>query len=122
VTAAYARLSHTLTLDSDSRDPTGGLGEAVDPGYQWFLQARLDLPLDFEFDGHLRRVGAIANTATPAYTEANLRVAWRPSPRLELSLVGRDLLHAEHVEFVPPSSRRTTALERAVYTRISMAF
>jgi iron complex outermembrane receptor protein len=122
LTAAYARLAKTLSLDASSRDPSGGAGEAVDPKHQWFVQARLDLPGRIEFDTHVRHVSALPHPGTPAYTEANLRAAWRPSPRIELSIVGRDLLKAQHVEFVSPTSPRRSALERAVFTRISVAF
>jgi iron complex outermembrane receptor protein len=121
-TASYSRLLLTLSLDASSRDVTGGAGEALDPKHQWWGQGRLNLPGNIEFDTHLRHVSALPNPGTPAYTEANLRLAWRPSEAVELSLVGRDLLHAQHLEFVSPTSSRQTALERAVYTRISVAF
>ena len=52
----------------------------------------------------------------------NLRLAWRPVQRFELSLVGRDLLQSTHLEFVSPTSSRRTELERAVYTHVSVAF
>jgi iron complex outermembrane receptor protein len=122
LTAAYARLVMTLSLDANSRDPMRGAGEAIDPKHQWFVQGRLDLPGSFEFDTHVRRVSALANPGTPAYTEANIRVAWRPSSTVELSVVGRDLVHADHLEFVSPTSPRRSALERAVFMRISVAF
>jgi iron complex outermembrane recepter protein len=122
VTASYARLALSLTLDPDSRDVRRGAGEAVDPEHQWFVQGRANLPGDIELDTHLRHVSALPDPGTPAYTEATVRLAWRPSARVELSLVGRDLLRAHHLEFVSPTSPRRSAMERAVYTRISVAF
>ena len=121
-TSSYAFLSKDLTLDPDSRDPTGGLNEAIDPRHQWSLAARVDLPHRIELDGSLRTISALPNPGTPRYSEANVRVAWRPIQRFELSLVGRDLLHSTHLEFVSPTSSRRTELERAVYTRASVAF
>jgi hypothetical protein len=41
---------------------------------------------------------------------------------VELAVVGRDLLHDEHVEFVPALSLRRVAVERAVFTRVTVAF
>jgi iron complex outermembrane recepter protein len=121
-TSSYAFLSKDLSLDRDSRDPTRGLNEAIDPRHQWSLSTRVDLPHRIELDAALRAISALPNPGTPAYSEANVRVAWRPVPRLELSLVGRDLLHRSHLEFVAPTSSRRTELERAVYTRVSVAF
>ena len=37
----------------------------------------------------------------PAYTELDLRAAWRPSAALELGLTGSNLLHARHIEYIP---------------------
>ena len=121
-TSSYAFLGKDLTLDPDSRDPTRGLNEAIDPRHQWSLSGRVDLPHRIELDGSLRTISALPNPGTPRYTEANLRLAWRPVQRFELSLVGRDLLHSTHLEFVSPTSSRRTELERAVYTRVSVAF
>jgi iron complex outermembrane receptor protein len=121
-TTSYAFLSKDLTLDPDSRDPTRGLNEAIDPGHQWTLSARVDFPHRIELDGALRSISALPNPGTPAYSEANVRVAWRPVARLEISVVGRDLLHRSHLEFGAPTSSRRTELERAVFTRVSVAF
>ena len=121
-TSSYAFLSKDLTLDRESRDPTGGLNEAIDPRHQWALGARFDLPHRIELDGVVRVISALPNPGTPAYSEANVRLAWRPIARLDLSIVGRDLLHRSHLEFVSPTSSRRTELERAVYTRVTVAF
>jgi iron complex outermembrane receptor protein len=47
----------------------------------------------------LRRVSSLPDPASPAYTEADARLAWTVSPKVELSLVGSNLLHAHHLEF-----------------------
>jgi iron complex outermembrane receptor protein len=121
-TTTYAFLSKELSLDPESRDPTRGLNEAIDPAHQWALFARVGLPQRIELDGMVRSISSIPHPGTPAYTEANVRVAWRPTERFEISLVGRDVLHDMHVEFVSPTSTRRTAVERAVLTRISITF
>jgi iron complex outermembrane recepter protein len=63
----------------------------------------MDLPRDFALDVWLRRVGALKNPAVPAYLEADLRLAWQITGRLELSVDGRNLLHERHLEFVNTS-------------------
>jgi hypothetical protein len=59
---------------------------------------------------------------TPGYTEATVRAGWRINSRWDLSVIGRDLLHDDHVEFISPTSSRVTRLERAIYTRLTLAF
>ena len=42
----------------------------------------------------------------PSYAELDARIAWRPTNALELSLVGRNLLHRRHPEYGFPSPAR----------------
>lgn len=126
ISASYARLSHDFSLDPASRDITGGLQEAIDPSYHGRISGRFDAPHGIELDGTFFFVGALPQTApgvpgTPAYQEASFRIGWRVSPRVELSLMGRDVLHGDHVEFISPTSGRVTRLQRAIYTRLSLA-
>lgn len=121
-TSSYAYLTKDTSLDPTSRDLARGQTEAIDPRRLWSLQARVDLPRRTELDASLRRISALPVPGVPAYTEAALRFAWRPTPALELSVVGRDLLHAQHVEFGASATMPRIALERAVFTRVSVAF
>ena len=122
LTGSYAHLSHRLRLDPDSRDLGRGLLETIDPAHQAQLLVRIDLPHQTELDINTRHVGSLPTPGTPAYTEADVRLAWTVSSRLELALIGRDLLHPEHLEFVSPTSSRTTFLERALFARAKIAF
>ncbi len=54
---------------------------------------------DVSADAFLRYVSELKTRAVPAYTELNLRLAWRPWPALELALVGENLLDAQHAEY-----------------------
>ena len=73
-----------------------------DPDYQWMLRSSLDVGHNIELDVHLRGVAALPSPVVPAFTEADVRVAWRPKPRVEVALNGRDLLHDSHPEFGAP--------------------
>jgi iron complex outermembrane receptor protein len=70
-----------------------------DPDYQWMLRSSFDLPARLELDIHLRGVDALTVQPVPGYTELDVRLAWLALPRLELSLVGRNLMHENHAEF-----------------------
>jgi iron complex outermembrane receptor protein len=87
-----------------------------DPDYQWLLHSWLDLPYDLELDIHLRRVGALVTEPVPAYTELDVRLGWKPVEGVDVSLVGRNLLHRDHPEFGPAISR--SELERAVLVQL----
>jgi iron complex outermembrane receptor protein len=74
-----------------------------DPAHQWFLRTFVDLPHDVQLYAGLRRIAALSDVGVPAYTEAELRVAWRATPALELSLAGYNVLHERHAEAsIPP--------------------
>ena len=65
----------------------------------------------------------IGAPAIPRYTELDLRLAWRPSRGVELSLVGRNLLQDRHEEF--PSELLDVPLmqiERSVFAQINWKF
>jgi iron complex outermembrane receptor protein len=52
---------------------------------------------------------------TPGYSELDLRLGWTPISRLELSIVGQNLLHDQHPEFGAPASRQ--GIERGAYAK-----
>jgi len=49
----------------------------------------------------IRRVGALPNPSVPAYTAADIRIAWRLQRELELSVV---FIDSGHVEFGNPAT------------------
>jgi iron complex outermembrane receptor protein len=55
----------------------------------------------------------------PAFTEVNARIGWRPTPRLELAVVGQDLAHARHPEFGPDTPSRLE-FERSVRALVTL--
>jgi iron complex outermembrane receptor protein len=126
-TGSYTRLFHDLSLDAGSTDVYRGRFETIDPEHLARAQARLDLPRGVELDvtsvfvGELPQIVRAIAQAT-SYAEAGFRVGWRITPQLEVSLIGRDVLHHDHVEFVSPTSTRVTRLERALFTRFTLAF
>ncbi len=85
---------------------------------QWTLRSNVSVGTRWDWDVTLRHVDALPTSEAPAYTEANTRIAWRPSIGFELALVGQNLLHADHREFVsdfvdlsPVSIKRSALLQ-----------
>jgi len=108
-----------LSLDADSRDPTGGVQEGDDPGHRFAVRSYVDLPGAVELDAWLRHVGSLPDPFIPSYTELDLRLGWRPTERLELVLAGQNLLHDQHAEF--PTSR-PEEVQRSVYGKAVWRF
>jgi iron complex outermembrane receptor protein len=90
--------------------------ERNDPKGQAYVRASLDLVESVQIDLMGRYVGPLGNRNVDAYAEADIRLAWRPSPSLELSVVGQNLLHDEHFENTDSGLTETaTEAERGVY-------
>ncbi len=119
--ASYAYLDKELRLAPGSRDPTGGRGEGNDPEQLASLRSSLDLGAACELDVWLRYADELPFPPAPAYTEIDLRLGWRATPDLELSLVGQNLLHDSHVQF-PSGGARVEEVERSVYGRVTWRF
>lgn len=118
---SYTYLDESITRDADSRDVGRTASEANDPRHQAGARASLDLPGEIEADAVLRRVGELPNPRVPAYTELNARVGWRATPRLELAVIGQDLLHAHHPEFGADTPRRVE-FERSVRAMVTIRY
>ena len=116
LSSGYTFLHDNLHLKPGSRDPFGGALEARDWNHQVFLRGSITLPANFELDGTLRHIGRLTNQQVPAYTELDMRVGWRISSALDLSLNGHNLLHDSHGEFGPPGRQR---IERSVFAFIT---
>ncbi len=98
LSAGASFLRQHLRLKPDSGD-TNVAAAGNDPAYRWLLRSSLDLPGSTELDIRIRRVAALPNPSVPAYTAADIRIAWRLQRELELSLVGQNLFDSSHVEF-----------------------
>ena len=117
--ASYTYLDLSITKGPGSRDIGGGATEANDPRHQVSLRTSFDLTPQVELDAHWRRIGELPNPRVPGYAELNMRLGWRVSPRIEISLAGQDLLHDHHPEFGPLAPGRLE-FERSV--RLGAAF
>ena len=81
----------------------------------------LDLPNSLELDLLFRAIGELRGKRTPGYRELDARFGWQATPRLNLSLIGRDLLHRRHAEFVSGTTERRF-FQREVLGRVTWDF
>jgi iron complex outermembrane receptor protein len=75
--------------------------QGSDPRHQYFLRSSMTPVPGLTIDADFRAIAARPNPHVPAYAELNARIAWAVAKRLELSLSGRNLLHARHIEYAP---------------------
>jgi iron complex outermembrane receptor protein len=111
-----------LRLKPGSTDPVGVENNTLrnDPDYVWTMRSRFDLRRNVEIDLNWRRVSQLPAPVVPAYSELDLRFAWLPSNNLELSVVGRNLLHGSHPEYGDAVPR--SEFERNVFGQVRWQF
>jgi iron complex outermembrane receptor protein len=120
----YDLLKEHLRVAPGQVDINHGLNETADPQHQFFLRSSMELPRRIQFDAALRWVDTLHNNSgptpgtVPAYFELDSRIAWRVTPQIELSIDGRNLLHARHVEYGFPGPTRIE-IARSVYAKIT---
>jgi len=121
VRAGYTELRVHIWPNPGSTDTSRGLTESQTPDRQLFVHSSVDLSAHLRLDAGLRAIGDIARRQVPAYSELNARLTWQPTPKLDLSIVGQNLLHRRHVEFGAPGATRRE-IERGVYGRVEWRF
>jgi len=125
--AGYTLLQESLHAKPGTVDFNNAHNETADPQQQLALRSELALGPRLALNTALRWVDSLLinngnNVATvPSYTELNARLGWRPTPRLELSISGENLLHAHHVEYGFPSPSRIE-IARSLFGRVQCRF
>lgn len=66
----------------------------------------------------------LAGFSIPAYLQMDVRLAWWATEQIEFSIVGRNLLDGNHIEFVgePFSGDVGTNVRRSVYGMVTWEY
>ena len=96
VHASYTGQRVSLKPLPASRDTTNARAEADDPSHIFSMRSYLNLPGNLEVDGFFRAVGKLRASNLPGYQELDMRIGWQATDQLDLSLMGRELLHRRH--------------------------
>jgi iron complex outermembrane receptor protein len=105
LSAGFTALDEDFRLKPGSNDAAGPGMKGLDPSHTWQLRSGWELGADTRLDIGLRRVGALARDAVPAYTAVDARVGWRLASGAEVSLTGRNL-SGGHGEYQSRAVRR----------------
>ena len=124
--ASYAYVDMNLTPHGQDLN-RGRFLEGATPRHQVGVRSLIDLPASFQLDAQFRSISAIrqlppivSGEGIDGYAELDLRLAWGGWRQMELSVVGRNLLHGRHPEFGPPEQRGEVA--REVYAKVAWGF
>ena len=121
VTDAW-RLTASYSLLSARRAAAGGAStyDRSSPRHQANLRSSYDFGNHFSLDSQLRYVGPIQSVS--AYLTADLRFSYRPTERVELSVVGQNLLDEQHPEEAAQLFVISSEVPRGIYGRLAWRF
>jgi len=127
--ATYTYLHVQLHVD-DASTTLPELWPSQNPQQQFSLRSLMNLPHQIQFDATLHyvdRVGiglGMSSTVlrVPQYFSLDLRLGWKPTKNVELSIVGQDLLNSEHLEFASSLQSQTTEVPRSVLGKVTWRF
>jgi iron complex outermembrane receptor protein len=123
----YDLLKENIYVKSGQTDINNALNETADPQQQFSIRSSMDLPKNVELDAALRWVDSFQfNNSTvpgtvPGYFELDTRLAWHPTKHLEISVVGQNLLHDQHLEYISPPAPQEEIV-RSIYGKITWQF
>jgi iron complex outermembrane receptor protein len=117
-TVNYAYLSIDLVKKPGSLDgPQERRNEGLSPNHQLEVQTAVDISPEWSLDVLVRRVSQLREGPVPAYTTGNIRLGWRMTPQLEISIVGQDLFQDHHLEWSGGAS--SVEIRRSAYVGFS---
>lgn len=119
LSASYSFLRVHMHPGQTSIDDGRG-AEGSSPHNQASLRSSWDLGRNWELDLAARYVDYLPAQSTPSYIAMDLRAAWRPVERLELEVVGQNLLDTAHKEFnMTNFGIQHTEVQRGVYGSVT---
>lgn len=121
--AAYTYLQMNLHTDGLFTLGEEQSQEGSSPHNQISLRSTMDLKENLELDLWGRYVDDLTGQNVDSYITMNARLAWRPSKKFEIAVVGQNLFDKSHPEFEPQFLQTIpTEVERGVYLKISLSF
>jgi iron complex outermembrane receptor protein len=120
----YSFLKMNLHTDPTSLDTVSVANtEGSNPDHQAQLRSHVELPRGFSWDANAYFVGSLPVQPVPSYTRLDTQVGWRLAERVELNLVGQNLLQDHHEEFSDfLQSVNSSQAKRSAYAKLTWQF
>jgi iron complex outermembrane recepter protein len=122
VRASYSYLALDLEPGPGSVDTTSvATAEGSSPRHKVSLTAFVNLPHGLAADGVLRYTSALPAQGAGGVADVDLRLGWRPTAAMEVSLVGQGLLRPRHLYFAGGESGNVE-IQRAFYGKVTWRY
>jgi iron complex outermembrane receptor protein len=124
----YDFLKEDIHVKAGRTDFNNAINETADPEHQFSIRSSMDLPKEIELDAGLRWVDSFrfnnnrAPATVPSYFELDARLGWHLRRDLEFSIVGQNLLHDHHLEYVISGANPREEIVRSVYGKVTWRF
>ncbi len=118
LSAGLSTLEKDFSAPPAALDISGLASVGDDPGYQVLVRSQSRISDAVDLDLSLRAVDELATV--DSYVEADVRLGWRLTETLELSVTGRNLIEDRRVETGDPVRRR--AFGRSVFAALRVSF
>jgi iron complex outermembrane receptor protein len=90
---------------------------------QIYMRSSWDLSDKWQFDLIGRYMDRVSFADVPKYIEMDARLDWRPTPNLEFSLIGQNLLNPHHLEYTDfELGLYSTEVRRGVYGMMTWTY
>lgn len=122
--SGYSFLNMNLHTDPTSLDMVSVANtEGSNPKHQAQVRSHIELPRGFSWDANAYFVDSLPVQPIASYTRLDSQVRWRLGERIELNLVGQNLLQDHHEEFNDfLQAVNSSQVKRSAYLKISWQF
>ena len=119
----YSFLEMHLHTQSSALDITRADTEGSNPSHQAQLRSHFEFTRSLAWDASGYFVGRLPAQFLASYTRLDTQLTWRLAERLELSIVGQNLLSDHHLEFNDLiQSVNSSQVKRSAFAKITWQF
>jgi iron complex outermembrane receptor protein len=124
LSSGYSFLEMHLHTESNSLDTTSVADtQGSNPRHQAQLRSHFEFARNFAWDANGYFVGRLPAQLIASYTRFDTQFTWRLAERLELSIVGQNLLSVHHTEFNDQfQSVNSSQVKRSAFAKITWQF
>ena len=122
LSASYSLLEVDLHGPPSTKAIASQAADNQSPTHQFSFNARWDLPHDTSLDTALYYVDTLPGFDVKTYWRLDARYSWRIMEGLQFSVVGQNLLEAEHREFSSPADANAGQIPRSVFGNLTWRY
>ena len=120
LSAGLTELRESFHTRRGFHDPDGSVDLGNDPKHQWSLRSTFEVTPAIEFNVMTRNVSRLPAPAIPAYTAVDASLDWRINAHWDVTVFGRNLFGAGHVEFAPGPLVPPSDYDRSADVRLQL--